>query len=484
MDSRPRSLPWLGAALLLLAVGCQRTGSDGVGIDAARVDTVPAEAVERALALDPGAPLSVADTDVLVIVLCTLRRDRLGFHGHGQPTSPFLDAMADRGVVFERNIAQAPWTRPSMAALFTGRYPRDLHLDTDVSWPRTPLRLPDTAVLLAEALGEQGYATVGAVGHARLQADMGFAQGFDRYADPSDAFAAHEAAPTSEVVVTAALALAADVPLDQRLYLRFNALDTHEPIRAPERYHAFFSGRLRLDRQPGWERRRAYDAAIRATDAQLARLVTELRSVRPNLLVVLAADHGEGLLSPAHHGRAHGNHLYRSAVETPLVLQHPALPPHRVGDLSMNIDVLPTVLDLLGAPVPAGIDGRSLAPVARGEVDETGHVHAFTETFFRDAHAESVVTRDWQLIRTYAGPGFVSARTDALFADLDADARWDVRAGFGDDARALGEALSTWSRAQTERAAATAPVRGRVDDATARRLEALGYAEPAGATSP
>jgi arylsulfatase len=483
--------PQIGAALLaavLALAGCESTErkrpaptrevkARAASIEPDVVDSVAPEGVRAALAPDAAMPLSAAETDVLLIALCTMRRDRLGFYGHARPTSPFLDDLADAGVVFEHNIAQAPWTRPSMGALYTGRYPRALHLDPDDVDQARGLALGEEHTLLAEALAERGFRTVGVVGNPYLRAKNGFAQGFDAYDEPGAAFRESRDVPRASQLVDRALELAADVPASERLYLRINTLDTHDPIYAAPRFKRFFERLVPDARGPKRRRRLEYDAAVRTTDAHLARLVTGLRRTRPNLLVVLAADHGEGLELPDHHGRGHGNHLYRSTIETPLVFQHPALSPARVDDLSMNIDVKPTVLDLLGAPATAPVDGRSLAPVLRGEATSTGHAVVFSETFFRATHAETVLDRRWQLVRRFDGPTTRGGYRDALYGPADPGARADLAAHEVGEKDRLAAVLDAWSEARARDAGSHRAVDVAVDPATASMLEQLGYAD-------
>lgn len=422
----------------------------------------------RVLQRDPALPLDAAHTDVLLLNLCTVRKDRLGLHGHDRPTSPFLDALAAGGTTFETNFAQAPWTRPSMGALLTGRWPRALHLDDRGPDNTTSNVLAQGHLTLAERLGANGYRAVGVVGNPHLRAQFGFDQGFSAYQMPGKAGWSKKT-PEARGIVRTALALARRVPADQRLYLQVNALDAHLPIRPREAFLPLMQG------GPEPTRRAEYDAALRALDTQVLRLVRELRESRPNLLVVVAADHGEGLRLPAHHGTEHGNHVYRSTVETALLYWHPALPApgHRAGGLSMNIDVAPTLLDLLGLPGDANLDGHSQARAVRGEASDADHDVIYSETFFRAVHKATAFDGEWQLVRTHGGAR--EPPTDALFSASDVHAEHDVADGQPEHRARLAARLDAWEVQMRRLEGRGAPETRTMDALQLEMLEQLGY---------
>jgi arylsulfatase A-like enzyme len=424
----------------------------------------PSPAIER----DTTLPIDAAHTDVLLLNLCTVRRDRLGLYGHERPTSPFLDALGAGGVTFETNFAQAPWTRPSMGALLTGHWPRALHLDDRGPDNQTSNTLADTHITLAERLHSHAYRTAGVFGNPHLRREFGFAQGFDAYRT-RDGKGWAKRPPEAARIVKDSLALAARVPADRRLYLQVNMLDAHLPIRTRD---AFVP---RMDVGPEATRRPDYDSALRAMDKQLRVLVQGLRETRPNLLVVVATDHGEGLRLPGHHGPEHGNHVYRSTVETALVYWHPALlePGRRAGGLSMNLDVVPTLLDLLGLPPDENLDGHSQAQAVRGEAPNADHDVVFSETFFRATHKATAFDGTWQLVRTHDDAA--GTATDALFSAADPDAMTDAAGAQPAATARLAERLDAWEaemrRLEGQGVAETRPL----DEQQLEMLEQLGY---------
>jgi arylsulfatase A-like enzyme len=465
----------LCSALLIASAalgGAWLVGRAGGG----RPDTVTPAQLAELVAPDPDLPLSAAETDVLMLTICTLRKDRLGFHGGTNPTSPFLDRFTEHAVVFDRHFAQAPWTRPSMGALYTGKWPRPLGLDDPEDRDAFDTKVRPEDRLLGRRLKDEGYATVGVVANPNLKARFGFAAGFDAYWAPKGTYKKGVRTPASDRVVHEALERVRAVPADQRLYLRTVMLDGHDP----ERFHWHHIPFMRAGRMGI----REYDAGLRRMDSQLGRLIAAIRAERPNLLVMLTADHGEGLMLPRRHGSAHGNQVVRSVVEVPWVVHHRSLAPRRVADLSMNIDVVPTVLDLLGLPPADDVHGASQARAIRGEAGAPVHDAVYSETFFRKSRERMVFDGRHQLVRTWPrskrrrGRADDPPEPDRLYTA--ADWRWDediARLEPEVTAR-LGALLDAWQDEQAAlTAAAGAAASVEVDADTRSALEAIGYVE-------
>jgi arylsulfatase A-like enzyme len=436
-------------------------------VDPDIVDVISEKALDEALRARPEIPLRGGTTSVVLWAACTLRQDRLEPYGHGEPTSPYLEALAQAGVTFEHNFAQAPWTRPSMGSIVTGRWPRALALDNPDLGGSFSGVLDDAHLTLAERLSEAGYATAGSVANPNLKALFGFRQGFDLYFEPTHRYRDKPHLAGAERIVDRALELVKSLPGDRPFFLFVNTIDTHKHRRYPRRYLSLFrGGRLEVTR---------YDAAVRHVDAQVARLHARLARRDPNVLMIVAADHGEGLRTPRHHGPEHGNHVYRSTVETPLIFFHPALPrARRVGGLSMNLDVVPTLLELLGLPARGPLDGASLAPAIRGETDTAPHPRVFSETFFRRAHKSTTLDAGHQLIRTHPeAHAELRPHREVLFAFDDPLALTplvDLETEKGHI-----DALDAWEA--TMDGLTTVPHAAEVDAGTRAMLERLGYVE-------
>jgi arylsulfatase A-like enzyme len=272
--------------------------------------------------------------NVLFVVLDCVRAASTSLHGYALPTTPKLQEWASRGVVFETAIATAPWTLPSHASMFTGRWPHEL----SSSWLRP---LDETYPTIAEAFRDQGYQT-GALtaNYFYTTRETGLARGFTHF----------EARPVSvqqvllssvigqelhEVVAGYSIAERASHRLNARVmttkaldwigdakqpfFLFMNYYDAHKPYRFDEAEGVAFEVR--------GDGRRAYDAALATMDEQLDRLLRELeqKGVLRNTIVVVTSDHGETFGS---HGlRGHGHSLYLDVLHVPLVVIHPQLVP-------------------------------------------------------------------------------------------------------------------------------------------------------------
>jgi len=284
---------------------------------------------------------------IILISIDTLRADHLPAYGYRDVKTPAIDALAADGVVFERAYAHAPLTRPSHAALLTGRLPNE-----------TGVRDEDAGVkagdrVLAQMLRDRGYATAGIVSTSLLGADSGLAQGFATYDDDVASGPA-----TGVRVRDGALSEAlAEKWLDQsarsRAFLFLQLNEPHAPYRAPATYAAQYA---------------PYDAAIAYADEIVGRLIRYLKShqLYDRSTIILLSDHGEGL---GDHGeQEHGLLLHDEAIHVPLVVKQEsnANAGRRIKEIVQLIDVAPTVLDLVKAPRTSAIQGRSLKPLLDG----------------------------------------------------------------------------------------------------------------------
>ena len=374
--------------------------------------------------------------DVVLIVVDTLRADRLGCYGYERPTSPNIDALAERGVVFERNTAQSSWTMPSMIALLTGRYVTD-YRD----------RVFEDSPTLAELLKDEGYRTAGVVANGLLRPEHGYGRGFDHYDvhDPREHRPAGNPPYRTAAETVAKLGAVVDELATTGLtgerapyFLYVHLMDPHAPyLPAPEYddelpssgveplaragWHrrsyeelagamkpaAFEAGLARLDRE-----RALYDQNVRVADEAVGELLAELerRGLLDRAVIALVSDHGEGLydhVRPAHEGqyrgqpvenvfhKEHGRSLYQELVATPMILAGRGLPVgQRIDAPVENVDVVPTVLALLGIDVPMSFAGRDLLPTLSGE---EGHVRDASYAWVHQAAAILDASTGWKL---------------------------------------------------------------------------------------
>jgi arylsulfatase A-like enzyme len=382
-----------------------------------------------ALACARGEQPLAPRANVLVIVIDTLRADRLGAWGAQRPTSPRLDALAAESLLVERAIAQSPWTKPSLASLFTSLHPSQ-HGAVEET---TANHLAPSLVTLAECFAAAGYRTGAVSENPHVSSVTRFDQGFERM-QTLNGFRGDRA----WVVQSARRWLeerdAQDAERPFFLYVHF--LDPHGPYEpGPPWRERFLEGRaseqplvregkvgplaegtralVELAQSDVEYLRALYDAEIRETDAALESLLAELesRALLEDTLVLLTSDHGEEFLE---HGTfKHGYQLYEESLRVPLVLRVPGLGARRERDAAVqHIDLAPTLLELVGLPVPPAFQGRSLVPLLRGEpLAQTAIV---SETSWRGIDLASAQRGPWKLIVDRAS----GART--LF-DLDAD---------------------------------------------------------------
>jgi arylsulfatase A-like enzyme len=303
------------------------------------------------------------DLNVLFILVDTLRAHRLGSYGYERDTSPTIDALAADGVRFARHLAQSSWTKCSMASLWTALYPARSRIT------RFEDVIPETATLPAEILREAGFRTSGVYRNGWVAPNFGFAQGFEIYERPTGRPPPANVRRENPTVRHGGLdddLLPATIEFlrihgRERWFLYLHLMDVHEYLYDEE--SALF-GTAFSD---------VYDNAIRRTNKVLAQLLNYLANegFRENTLIVFSSDHGEAFQERGLEG--HARYVYPETTEVPFVLSFPFRlePGVVIPTRSENVDVWPTVLDLLGLPPMEGVDGRSRLPeilaAARGE---------------------------------------------------------------------------------------------------------------------
>lgn len=301
------------------------------------------------------------DLNVLFILVDTLRSDHLSTYGYERPTSPMLDTLAATGVRFDSVVAQSSWTKSSMASLWTGTYPVKNQIT------RFEHALPDAATMPAELFREAGYRTGGIYRNGWLDTNFGFGQGFELYVKPAPSRTPERFERRSpgthriqgtDLDATQSAQQFLRTHRDERWFLYVHYMDLHQYLFDND--SALF-GTAYAD---------AYDNAIHWTDRNVRILIAELEELglMERTVVVIASDHGEAFYE---HGReGHARDLYREVTETPFLITLPfALDePLVIDERVRNIDIWPTVLDLVGLPPLPGAQGRSLVPWMAGEV--------------------------------------------------------------------------------------------------------------------
>ena len=395
---------------------------------------------------------------ILLVTIDTLRADRVGAYGAGPGRTPTLDALAAEGVVMEDAWASVPLTLPSHATILSGLEPphHGVHDNGTYVFPSEP---PTLATLLSA----HGYATGAFVGAYVLDRRFGLARGFAHYDDAIERQQSGTSVLESERrAETVAAAAESWIRAQAGPFLAWvHFYDPHAPYDPPPPFRETFAGR-------------PYEGEIAHADAALARVLSAARErARDRLLVVVTADHGEGL---GEHGeRTHGFFIYGATLRVPLVLAGAGVPRgERRSGPARSVDILPTLLARAGVPAPPGLPGADLLEGPRP----------------REGYAETLYpqTLGWAPLHAFRSGSLrlIEAPRAELY-DL-ADDPGETRNRIAErpqEARRLREALGALRA--NERRAATGPT----DAESAERLRALGYVagaapegEAAGARDP
>ncbi len=409
------------------------------------------------------------DVNVLFVLIDTLRADRLSAYGYERETSPTLDKLAATGIRFSEHMSQSSWTKCSMASLWTGLYP----IRTGVT--RSPQGLPDEARMPAEILREAGFRTAAIWRNGWISPSFGFSQGFEVYHSPKSAptpMSVRREKPTLGVtgtdqdVINSAIEFLRAQGGDERWFLYVHLMDVHQYVYDEDT--ALF-GTTYSD---------IYDNSIRWTDRVLGALIRDLdlRGLREKTLIVVAGDHGEAF---GEHGReGHARDVHGEVTTTPLIMSFPFRLPEIVVDApTANVDLWPTLLDLLKLPPLENVDGQSQLPAimaaVRGEPApprDTPRFAHLDQSWGRSQREPRpmVAVREgpYRLVRAYEAEGMLYNRSSDPREQVDVgEDEPEVLArlqAFADEY--LERPPAPWQASEVE-----------LDDAQLEQLRALGY---------
>ena len=303
--------------------------------------------------------------NIVLIVVDALRPDYLGCYGNSRPTSPRIDDLAHRGILFETAVAHAPWTKTSFACMLTSLYPFQHGV---VDWESV---MPDSIVTLPEVLREQGYTTLGIINMLGITGPYKVTRGFDKMSEGGKQ--EFDAAKTTDIAIE--LIKGSRVPF----FLLVHYEDTHWPYRPlpehvdlvrsegdPDPFSATSTPPRRASERPSQENidreKLLYSACIRRADDAIGRLVDFLDrgGMMKETVVIVTADHGEAFWE--HGVRTHGFNLYDEAIRVPLILYCPTRfdKARRIAPQVRHIDIMPTIVELAGARDRGHREGTSL----------------------------------------------------------------------------------------------------------------------------
>jgi len=388
------------------------------------------------------APVQETPQGVIVVMADTLRPDHMDLYGYERKTTPALSRLAAGGARFDDALAQATWTKASAPSILTSLYPL-AHGVLDV-----PHRLPSAAVTLAEAYRTAGYATVSFSSVNFTGADTNLHQGFEELHEATSRTGTKRSKSAREYVDRLLDWL--DRRKGAPFFAFLHVFDPHSPFEPRPPYDTWWAdpkaraahqarmadirseiespllrgqvmptrAQIRaasVDVGPFMDYRRAwYDGSIRGMDAEIGRLVERLESsgLADRVVVAVLSDHGEEFLE---HGESwHGHTVYGEQTKIPLLLWGPGKIPggQVVSETVRSIDLMPTLLELSGLPVPEEAQGQSLLPLLTTtgtggatdasqwlEVPAVAEEHTREAAGIEDRHASVALVLDgWRLI--------------------------------------------------------------------------------------
>ncbi|MCP2605890.1 sulfatase-like hydrolase/transferase, partial [Candidatus Aminicenantes bacterium AC-335-O07] len=309
----------------------------------------------------------------ILITVDTLRADRIHCYGFNKIETPYIDLFAEKGIKFERCIAQTPLTLPSHTSLLTGTQPI-FHGVRD----NGGFLVPQELITIAELFKEKGYNTSAFVSAYVLDSKWGLNQGFDYYFDRFDlskfkTISLGRVQRRGEETMDEALAWLKKHK-DKKFFTWIHLYDPHTPYDPPSPFKEKYPGR-------------PYVGEVAYTDYQLGRLwnYLEENNLLDKTIIVFTSDHGESL--GEHKESTHGFFIYQEAIHVPLIFVFPfkklqGLVRSQVVSL---VDIMPTILEMAGIPLPSQIQGKSLVPLFFNN-NELEDNFAYSETYYPRFH--------------------------------------------------------------------------------------------------
>jgi choline-sulfatase len=332
---------------------------------------------------------SLRPLNVVVVTIDTLRPDHLHCYGYSKIETPNIDGVAQDGALFENAVTQTPLTPPSHASIFTGLNPPSHHVRDTGGFV-----LQSSSITLATILQQHGWDTAAFISSAVLKRMFGLSQGFAVYDDQmpkpgkGHEFLEDAERRAGDTVDRALHWLNAQS--GKPFFLWVHVYDPHAPYDPPEPFREKYKDR-------------PYDGEIAYADRELGRLFDAIHKKSPpaKTLIAILSDHGESL---GEHGEySHGVFLYDSTLRIAFLLSGPGIPSGvRVKQQARTIDLMPSVLDLMGGSAPASVQGASLAPYLQGKDAPTAVSYA--ETLYPKinmgwAELRAIRTNHWKYIR-------------------------------------------------------------------------------------
>jgi len=312
-----------------------------------------------------------AGPNVILIGADTLRADHLGCNGYGRDTTPVIDRLAQEGVLFTEAFSHVASTTPEFSTISTSKVPMSHGVLCNTS---RGYHLEKRHVTLAELLKNNGYITAAFTSGFSMKKSSGLTQGFDVFND--DFSVERRAAEVNHDVFDWL-----EQNRDETFFLFVHYFDPHGRYRPPPPYNGLFPYTQKeydIERIARYQRYRdisdpsfyiaQYDGEIKYMDAQIGLFFKKLDELglRDDTVIIFTADHGE-TLDDHKWWFEHGHYVYDEQIHIPLIVWYPKLFGHRTVDTVVtHLDIVPTVLDILGINYSRDIEGRSLMDLIRG----------------------------------------------------------------------------------------------------------------------
>jgi arylsulfatase A-like enzyme/Tfp pilus assembly protein PilF len=425
--------------------------------------------------------------NVVLISIDTCRADRLSCYGYPRPSTPNIDAVAREAVLFKQAIAPVPMTLPSHSSIMTGTYPPVHGVRGNDGYRLAPLSPDGQAgnVTLAKILRDAGYQTAAFVAGFPLDARFGLNQGFQTYDGQfGEEGSSHDRRSAEEVnrLGLAWLEAREKEPADPPLVpLSPGVIDTSGQHRVPRPFFLFlhyYDAHAPYQPPPPFDKIFAddpYAGGIAHVDAAIGQVIGRLRALGlyDNTLVIIVGDHGESL---GEHGEStHSFFVYQSTLRVPLVIRAPGTCgggklQHREVEQTVNlVDLMPTVLSLLGLAQPERVEGADLRDSLEGRPRQGAAPASYFESLAPAAYnccaLQGLIEGRWKFIR--------APRPELYDLERDPKEMDNVVMKDTDTARRLRDRLEEMLEAMKPAAAPGGSLL--VDREAARRLESLGY---------
>ncbi|MBN1356706.1 sulfatase [bacterium] len=311
--------------------------------------------------------------NIVIVTADTLRADHLSCYGYPHDISPSIDELARKGTLFEDAVTVIGKTCPAFVSLFTSRFP------PETGARRNGIRMRQDMATLAEILKREGYRTGAIVSNWTLRDKLcGLKRGFDYY---DESFTRHRHTlmrkeKPAEIVTRNAVEILGRLSSDD-FFLWVHYSDPHSPYR----FHSDFllPGFSPFEKSSGWERRRNYASEVHYMDHWIGVFLEKLTRTNglDDTFVFFLSDHGESL--GEHHYWGHGQNVFQPTLRIPLIVSGPGWAEGKRTTYPISIiDVMPTILKVLGISIPTTLQGRPLQWIRDGEVAASRPRYAFS----------------------------------------------------------------------------------------------------------